>query len=367
MFGNGSVNDLELGEDTKSPSAAAFNTPELKKNRKDFEAGSKKNVFTLEFDPTSRRSGGGGGGIAPSYRTHNSAPTSPALNKDAFQIKEAKFELHNLSSYRLPSPNTLESDISDPPYFSTPSKITNINANRNPLDGDPPSPGSNAPASSPGPSSPNTLLPAYTHQRQSSSRKMELSTYFEMVKESTAGTETPSIQPVEPQMTVQTNVEKKENVSDEAPSPLTKPAAEEGGPRTSLETLNRRASTIDDQQRFMDWEPPTAWGTSASPRASPIPFSERRLSTSVARNSLSTQRSRHASSGQVARGNRPSFEGSISNQPGASAGSSTGTRAQGQHRGSACYASIFSFENEENLEDAEDEEIKPLPPKIDEH
>ncbi|KAK9899997.1 hypothetical protein P389DRAFT_6555 [Cystobasidium minutum MCA 4210] len=368
MFGTGSVNDLELGEDIKSSSSPPISslnhtTPEQKRSRDRFEAATtskaKKNVFTLKFDPTARRSAGLAS--APSYRTHYSAPSSPSvgvLNRDAFQVKEATFESHALSSYRLPSPTSPDTEPSDPPYFSTPSKITHGpslqfgDGSVDPIDEkEQYSPGSMPPEAQAGPSTPRSPAPAYGHQRQSSSRRLELSPYFEMIqKGEDLGTETPAIEPAQKESIIESVREEK--MKSEEPVSASASKSQDAAPRTSLETLNRRASTIDDQQRFMDWEPPSAWGTSASPRASPIPFTERRLSNSVARSSLSLQRSRHASFGTAGRGNRPSLDGSP-----------TGVgRIQNQHRGSACYASIFSFDNnEEALENVEDEEIKSVP------
>ena len=78
-----------------------------------------------------------------------------------------------------------------------------------------------------------------------------------------------------------------------------------------------RRRTIDDEQIAMDWDPPSTWQSPPSPRASPIPYDERRLSASV----------------QIA---RPQ---SIVGAP------ADPNPTSGGRKGSACYASIFSFDD----------------------
>lgn len=427
--------DLELGEDFKSSSLSpnsAYNTSKYKKSKKelleeeqdnhtkaDFIPNT-NNVFTLRFDPTSRRTPG-----TPSSPMKSSHPTVPKGGRendddeddDKVEIRKVNGgEMYSLGSYRLPPPTPLNEDKISP-FFITPMKDPSDNVPPPPHSPhehqksseefvDPISPSGTKMSGSTVSGStvfkpPTSPSPSYGkgqghhQQRSSSSRRMELSPYFETPKEekdaglSRMTGEMPSTQhhtfnQVSSHPTL--SIDTKSAASTATSAKKKEEPSTTAATRSSFETLGggRRASTIDEHQRITDWEPPSAWGTSASPRTSPIPFTERRLSSSVARNSLSLQRSRQASTGNIVRStdnfgaavSRPSFENASSREQqqaadiavvgaGAGAASSTGPGIGERQRGSACYASIFSFDNDENQleevrdgEDEEDGEIK---------
>jgi len=374
MFGLGSSgggkdfnsnNDLELGEDVKLASPSSFykfdnNRHDAEQNQKEFLTGigknpKQKNVFTLKFDPNNRRI--------------NSTTKSPSpLNRDTFKIEQDQMEAHALSSYRLPSPRQLNSDESNSPYVASLEDLQRY-----------PSP------TTPGVPPLAHTQDAHQHHPSSGSSKVKLSAYFDMDKTGNTGTETP-ISPRE-ESPVEPIVRPKVVDSHSKPSLYVETEGRKSveQARPSFESSMRRASTIDDQQRSIDWEPPTLWGTSQSPRASPIPFSERRLSNSIARTSLSIQRSRsrsrHASFGAAggignSKGSaRPSFEGSPLSSSILPRNTPAGQIIEDQnlpshtHRASACYASVFSFENDERHEeegDDDEEEIQPIPTDLEE-
>lgn len=386
-----SANDLEFGGsggdvDTKSPSS--FMTPDSKQqNRKDFLSGAaghenhnKKNVFTLKFDPSTNRRAT----AAHSPNTRNSP--SSILNKNGFNVQQAKMESHALSSYKLPSPLSdkfgLDEDEDEgdeeefdlkkgsytapSPRYTKPEEI-------NPLS-------SSTLSASISPTPPSVETPVRKaksgHQRKTSSQKLDLSPYLEAARQGSPDPTAPQVQVKDQEHVihkaaptssefVQSKVQESNQDSQIVPGGTTAEPT-----RTSFESLGRRASrSIDEQQKTMDWEPPAVWGSTSSPRASPIPFSERRLSNSIARSSsLSTHRSRsrHTSFG-ANKAIRPSFEGASSvlqqQQSGTGGGTASANDAQvkGQHRGSACYASIFTFEGDDHREEEDAEQIQPIP------
>jgi len=268
-----SSNDLELAEDVHLSSPSSFYKIDNSRHvveqvHEEFLSGieknpEQKNVFTLRFDSRNRRMNS----------TTTNAPLP--LNRDTFKIEQDQMKAHALSSYRISPHRQLDSD-----EIEIPCAVSFRDLQRCP-----------SPATPGVPTLGDTQVGHQLHPSSGSS-KMKLSTYFDMDKTGNTGTETPIFSPEEGSVESTTRTVTPQSHSKPAIHDKTEGRQSTEQARTSLKSSTRTTSTIDDQQRSMDWEPPTLWGTSHSPRASPIPFSESRLSNSIARTSSSNERSR---------------------------------------------------------------------------
>lgn len=354
--GGGSPNDLELGDDFKS-SSYMNNSPDLnKQDKKSFFSSNdegnngKKNIFTLRFDPERRRMKSSTSS-STNYATGKPSP----LNKDAFRIEQGKMDSYALSSYKLPSPRRLESEEVQSPYSSS---YNDLERQTSPT----------SPAATP---SAPPIHDNQGHQHSSIHADIELSPYSRIVKADDTRSERST--PKQGQESIPNLSAESDTIDGRPEIALSVKSNSEGketleAARRSFESsIRKSSSTIDDQQRSMDWEPPNVWGTSQSPRSSPIPFSERRLSNSVARNSLTIQRSRQQNApspiGHSSMTHRPSLDGDASSSNSV-ATITAASEMQNEstvpgpirNRASACYASILSFDNEDNYEEEEDYE-----------